>query len=82
MDVGGFLSAVQEQPLVDPQGKSYSQHLARPVVDFVVDGVQLFLAVAHSMGCSSKVNEIRQFDNQCPQEETRENTQNKTKPLS
>ena len=46
MDEGGWLRGVQEQLPVNRQGRSYSQSFAGAVVDFIGNGVQLFLAVA------------------------------------
>lgn len=55
MDEGRLLRGVQEQLQVDRQGRSYSQPLARAVVDFVGDGVQLFLAVVRQIGAFGQV---------------------------
>lgn len=55
MNEGGFLRGVQEQLPVDRQGRSYSQPLARAAVDFVGDGVQLFLAVVRLIGTFGQV---------------------------
>lgn len=55
MDEGGLWSGVQEQLPVDRQGRSYSQSFAGAVVDFIGDGVQLFLAVARQIGAFGQV---------------------------
>lgn len=55
MDEGGLLRGVQEQLPVDRQGGSYSQSLARAVVNFIGDGVQLFLAVVRQIGAFGQV---------------------------
>ena len=55
MDEGGLLSGVQEHLPVDPQGRSYSQPIARAVVGFVGDGDKLFQAVARQIGAFGQV---------------------------
>ena len=45
MDKGGVVRAVQEEFPINRQGRSYYQPLARTVVDFVGNGIELLLAI-------------------------------------
>ena len=65
MDEDGLLRGVQEQLPVDRQGRSYSQPLARAVVDFIGDGIQLLLAVVRHFGVFAGTGEPSSWCSHC-----------------
>jgi hypothetical protein len=50
MNQGGRLRTAEQQLAVHSERRSYAQCLARAAVDFVRNGVELFLAVARQIG--------------------------------